>query len=123
MLPPLRSRYDSELSSRLSPNLLFDQSIITECLKTAGLDTGKIQHGSGYNTNALHHRHSWVDTTGRNSIADINAGGTELDSGGSSPGVQRVCPHYYFHSSYLYKSFIQIIIYNCNIYRNLWRRN
>ncbi|KAK0178073.1 hypothetical protein PV328_002054 [Microctonus aethiopoides] len=89
LLPPLRSRYDSELSSRLTPNLLFDQTIITECLKTAGLDTGKIQHGSGYNTNALHHRHSWVDTTGRNSIADINAGGTELDSGGSSPGVQR----------------------------------
>jgi len=34
-------------------------------------------------------RHSWVDA-GRNSLADINSGGPELDSGGSSPGVQKV---------------------------------
>lgn len=35
-------------------------------------------------------RHSWVDSAGRNSLADINSGATELDSGGSSPGVQKV---------------------------------
>lgn len=35
-------------------------------------------------------RHSWVDSAGRSSLVDIN-GATELDSAGSSPGVQRVC--------------------------------
>lgn len=35
-------------------------------------------------------RHSWVDSAGRNSLADINSGGPELDSAGSSPSVQKV---------------------------------
>lgn len=35
-------------------------------------------------------RHSWVDSTGRNSLGDINGGTAELDSAGSSPGVQKV---------------------------------
>lgn len=49
----------------------------------------KLQQGSGYSSTALQHRHSWVDSTGRNSVADINSGTNELDSGSSSPGVQR----------------------------------
>ncbi|XP_034941643.1 protein EFR3 homolog cmp44E isoform X2 [Chelonus insularis] len=89
LLPPLRSQYDSEISGRISPAVLVEQSIVIECLKTSGFDTGKLQQGAGYNNNALQHRHSWVETAGRNSIADINAGSVELESGGSSPGVQK----------------------------------
>lgn len=42
-----------------------------------------------YNIKLNSIRHSWVDA-GRNSLADINSGGPELDSEGSSPGVQKV---------------------------------
>ncbi|XP_076181106.1 protein EFR3 homolog stmA isoform X3 [Ptiloglossa arizonensis] len=89
LLPDLQSQYDSGLSSRLAPILLIDQTILSECLKGAGLDSGKLQQGSGYSSTSLQHRHSWVDSAGRNSLADINSGATELDSGGSSPGVQK----------------------------------
>lgn len=90
LLPPLHSHYDNDSTSRLPATLLIDQSVVTDCLKTAGLDTVKLQQGSGYNSSSLQHRHSWVDTAGRNSVTDINAGTGELDSGGSSPGVQKV---------------------------------
>ncbi|XP_012530283.1 protein EFR3 homolog cmp44E [Monomorium pharaonis] len=91
LLPDLQSQYDTGLTSRLAPALLVDQTVVSECLKGAGLDSGKLQQGSGYNGNSLQHRHSWVDA-GRNSLADINSGGPELDSGGSSPGVQKKLP-------------------------------
>ncbi|XP_012151872.1 protein EFR3 homolog stmA isoform X2 [Megachile rotundata] len=92
LLPDLQSQYDNGLSSRLTPALLVDQTVLSECLKGAGLDSGKLQHGSGYSTVSLQHRHSWVDSAGRNSLGDINSGNTELDSGGSSPGVQKKLP-------------------------------
>ncbi|XP_026673415.1 protein EFR3 homolog cmp44E isoform X2 [Ceratina calcarata] len=92
LLPDLQSQYDSGLSARLAPTLLVDQTVLSECLKGAGLDSGKLQQGSGYSSISLQHRHSWVDSTGRNSLADINSGATELDSGGSSPGVQKKLP-------------------------------
>lgn len=92
LLPDLQSQYDNGLSSRLAPALLVDQTVLSECLKGAGLDSGKLQHGSGYSTVSLQHRHSWVDSAGRNSLGDINSGNTELDSGGSSPGVQKKLP-------------------------------
>ncbi|XP_060814502.1 protein EFR3 homolog cmp44E isoform X1 [Bombus pascuorum] len=92
LLPDLQSQYDSGLSSRLAPALLVDQTVLSECLKGAGLDSGKLQQGSGYSSISLQHRHSWVDSAGRNSLADINSGATELDSGGSSPGVQKKLP-------------------------------
>ncbi|XP_043276805.1 protein EFR3 homolog cmp44E isoform X2 [Venturia canescens] len=92
LLPALRKNYESELPTRFSPALLIDQATVTECLKSAGLDTGKFQQGSGYSSNSLQHRHSWVDSAGRSSMADINTGNTELDSGGSSPGVQKKLP-------------------------------
>ncbi|XP_012271686.1 protein EFR3 homolog cmp44E [Orussus abietinus] len=91
LLPDLQSRYDSDLPSRVPPPLLVDQTVVTECLNAAGLDTGKLQQGSGYSSTSLQHRHSWVDSAGRNSLADINAG-TELDSASSSPGVQKKLP-------------------------------
>ncbi|XP_018394069.1 PREDICTED: protein EFR3 homolog cmp44E-like [Cyphomyrmex costatus] len=91
LLPDLQSQYDIGLTSRLAPTLLVDQTVVSECLKGAGLDSGKLQQGSGYSGNSLQHRHSWVDA-GRNSLADINSGGPELDSGGSSPGVQKKLP-------------------------------
>ncbi|KAG5346289.1 EFR3 protein, partial [Acromyrmex charruanus] len=91
LLPDLQSQYDTGLTSRLAPALLVDQTVVSECLKGAGLDSGKLQQGSGYSGNSLQHRHSWVDA-GRNSLADINSGGPELDSGGSSPGVQKKLP-------------------------------
>ncbi|KAF3430322.1 hypothetical protein E2986_09697 [Frieseomelitta varia] len=90
LLPDLQSQYDIGLSSRLAPALLVDQTVLSECLKGAGLDSGKLQQGSGYSSISLQHRHSWVDSAGRNSLGDINSGATELDSGGSSPGVQKV---------------------------------
>ncbi|XP_015586861.1 protein EFR3 homolog cmp44E isoform X2 [Cephus cinctus] len=92
LLPDLKSRYDSDLTSRLLPSLMVDQTVVTECLKAAGLDTGKFQQGSGYSSNSLQHRHSWVDSAGRNSMADINTVPTEVDSAGSSPGVQKKLP-------------------------------
>ncbi|XP_012216133.1 protein EFR3 homolog cmp44E [Linepithema humile] len=91
LLPDLQSQYDTGLTSRLAPALLVDQTVVSECLKGVGLD-GKLQQGSGYSSSSLQHRHSWVDSAGRNSLADINSGGPELDSGGSSPGVQKKLP-------------------------------
>ncbi|CAK9832725.1 Protein EFR3 homolog cmp44E [Anthophora retusa] len=88
LLPDLQSQYDNSLSSRLAPALLVDQTVLSECLKGAGLDSGKLQQGSGYSSISLQHRHSWVESAGRNSLVDINSGATDLDSGGSSPGVQ-----------------------------------
>ena len=41
------------------------------------------------------YRHSWVDNAGRSSLGDINGGTTELDSAGSSPGVQRVFNNFF----------------------------
>lgn len=92
LLPNLQSQYDSNLSPRLAATLLVDQTVVSECLKGAGLDSGKLQQGSGYSSTSLQHRHSWVDSAGRNSLADINSGTGELDSGGSSPGVQKKLP-------------------------------
>ncbi|KAG8035729.1 hypothetical protein G9C98_001385 [Cotesia typhae] len=89
LLPPLKSDYDNDLPTKFSSSMLVDQSIVTECLKMAGFDAGKLQQGSKYNSNSLQHRHSWVDTAGRTSITDINSGSVELDSGGSSPGTQK----------------------------------
>ncbi|KMQ96274.1 protein efr3-like protein cmp44e protein, partial [Lasius niger] len=92
LLPDLQSQYDTSLTSRLTPALLVDQTVVSECLKGAGFDSGKLQQGSGYSSNSLQHRHSWVDSAGRNSLADINSGGPELDSGSSSPNVQKKLP-------------------------------
>ncbi|KOC62431.1 Protein EFR3 like protein cmp44E [Habropoda laboriosa] len=92
LLPDLQSQYDNSLSSRLAPALLVDQTVLSECLKGAGLDSGKLQQGSGYSSISLQHRHSWVESAGRNSLVDINSGATDLDSGGSSPGVQEKLP-------------------------------
>ncbi|EFN72365.1 Protein EFR3-like protein cmp44E [Camponotus floridanus] len=92
LLPDLQSQYDAALTSRLTPAVLVDQTVVSECLKGVGLDSGKLQQGSGYSSNSLQHRHSWVDSAGRNSLADINSGGQELDSGGSSPSVQKKLP-------------------------------
>ncbi|XP_057332050.1 protein EFR3 homolog cmp44E isoform X1 [Microplitis mediator] len=89
LLPPLKSHYDNDLPSKFSSSMLIDQSIVTEYLKIAGFDIGKLQQGSKYNSSSLQHRHSWVDTAGRTSITDINTGSVELDSGGSSPGMQK----------------------------------
>ena len=91
LLPDLRSQYDHNLPSRIPPALLVDQTLVSECLKGVGLETGKLHQGSGYSGSSLQHRHSWVDSAGRSSLADINSGAIELDSGGSSPGVQKVC--------------------------------
>lgn len=56
LLPDLQSQYDTSLTSRLTPTLLVDQTVVSECLKGAGLDSGKLQQGSGYNSNSLQHR-------------------------------------------------------------------
>lgn len=55
-MPDLQSQYDSGLSSRLAPALLVDQTVLSECLKGAGLDSGKLQQGSGYSSISLQHR-------------------------------------------------------------------
>ena len=56
LLPDLQSQYDTGLTSRLAPALLVDQTVVSECLKGAGLDSGKLQQGSGYSGNSLQHR-------------------------------------------------------------------
>lgn len=56
LLPDLQSQYDTGLSSKLAPALLIDQTILSECLKGAGLDSGKLQQGSGYSSISLQHR-------------------------------------------------------------------
>ncbi|XP_051168467.1 protein EFR3 homolog cmp44E isoform X2 [Leptopilina boulardi] len=92
LLPDLHSQYDNNLPSRIPPALLVDQTVVSECLKGLGLETGKLHQGSGYSGSSMQHRHSWVDTAGRNSLSDINSGTNEVDSGGSSPGVQKKLP-------------------------------
>ena len=56
LLPELRSQYEGHLPSRIPTSLLVDQTIVTECLKGVGLETGKLQQGSGYNSSSLQHR-------------------------------------------------------------------
>lgn len=56
LLPDLRPHYDGDLSSRVNQSLMFDQATISECLKTSGLETGKLQQGSAYTGNSLQHR-------------------------------------------------------------------
>lgn len=56
LLPDLQSQYDPGLTSRLAPTLLVDQTVVSECLKGAGLDSGKLQQGSGYSSSSLQHR-------------------------------------------------------------------
>ena len=90
LLPDLRSQYENNLPSRIPPTLLVDQTVVSECLKGVGLEAGKLHQGSGYTGSSMQHRHSWVDHAGRSSLVDINSGGNEVDSGGSSPGVQKV---------------------------------
>ncbi|XP_044006270.1 protein EFR3 homolog cmp44E isoform X2 [Aphidius gifuensis] len=92
LLPKLRAQYDTNLPNKIPAFLLVDQSIVTECLKTSGLDPLKLQHSNVYSHCSLYssiHRNSWVETAGRNSIADISSSNNELDSGNSSPGVEK----------------------------------
>lgn len=56
LLPDLQSQYDAALASRLTPAVLVDQTVVSECLKGVGLDSGKLQQGSGYSSNSLQHR-------------------------------------------------------------------
>jgi len=56
LLPDLQSQYDAALTSRLTPAVLVDQTVVSECLKGVGLDSGKLQQGSGYSSNSLQHR-------------------------------------------------------------------
>lgn len=56
LLPDLQSQYDTGLMSRLAPTLLVDQTVVSECLKGVGLDSGKLQQGSGYSNTSLQHR-------------------------------------------------------------------
>lgn len=56
LLPDLRSQYDPHLPSRIPTSLVVDQTIVTECLKGVGLETGKLQQGPGYSSSALQHR-------------------------------------------------------------------
>lgn len=56
LLPELSTQYEANLPSRLTPALLVDQATVTECLKGAGLDTGKFHQGSGYSSSSLQHR-------------------------------------------------------------------
>ncbi|KAJ8709972.1 hypothetical protein PYW07_009338 [Mythimna separata] len=97
MLPPLLEDYDelppSKMPNKL-PYLMMDQMALCEILKSHGIDSSRLASNSPYAAGnvAAPHRHSWVEAgaaQGRDSLAEITAPGTELDSANSSPGVQR----------------------------------
>ncbi|KAJ8710898.1 hypothetical protein PYW08_009413 [Mythimna loreyi] len=97
MLPPLLEDYDelppSKMPNKL-PYLMMDQMALCELLKSHGVDATRLASTSPYAAGnvAAPHRHSWVEAgaaQGRDSLAEITAPGTELDSANSSPGVQR----------------------------------
>lgn len=98
MLPPLLEDYDDLSPSKMPakmPYLMMDQMALCECIKSSGLECGRLASMSPYSGGSIAapHRHSWVEAgaaQGRDSLADITAGPvTELDSANSSPGVQR----------------------------------
>ena len=99
MLPELLVHYDPEVCltpTQLGPDVLVDQVAITECLKCAGFDVARLQLVTPYGAGGppgmnLGHRHSWVETGMRASVADLNNIQMDVDSVSSSPGVQRVC--------------------------------
>jgi hypothetical protein len=72
----------------------FFQLALAESLQSAGIDHLRLQAATPYSLIQYDpgHRQSWVDTgINRASIADI--GSNDIDSVGSSPGVQRVSPN------------------------------
>lgn len=83
LLPPLIQRTDIPVSSP-SPLVLLELSAITMCLQEAGMDVQRLLQAPGYV--GLTHRHSWVDSSLRDSAGELNA---EVDSITSSPGVQK----------------------------------
>ncbi|XP_050552340.1 protein EFR3 homolog cmp44E isoform X1 [Spodoptera frugiperda] len=97
LLPPLQEDYDdlppAKMPNKL-PYLMMDQMALCDLLKSHGVDVTRLSSTSPYTAGnvALPHRHSWVEAgaaQGRDSLAEITAPGTELDSANSSPGVQR----------------------------------
>ncbi|KAF9410590.1 hypothetical protein HW555_010357 [Spodoptera exigua] len=97
LLPPLQEDYDdlppAKMPNKL-PYLMMDQMALCDLLKSHGIDVTRLSSTSPYTAGnvALPHRHSWVEAgaaQGRDSLAEITAPGTELDSANSSPGVQR----------------------------------
>ncbi|KAH9644361.1 hypothetical protein HF086_006389 [Spodoptera exigua] len=98
LLPPLQEDYDdlppAKMPNKL-PYLMMDQMALCDLLKSHGIDVTRLSSTSPYTAGnvALPHRHSWVEAgaaQGRDSLAEITAPGTELDSANSSPGVQRL---------------------------------
>nr|XP_049701457.1 protein EFR3 homolog cmp44E isoform X1 [Helicoverpa armigera] len=98
LLPPLREEYDdlppAKMPNKL-PYLMMDQMALCDMLKAHGVDVSRLSAASPYSAGnvALPHRHSWLEAgaaQGRDSLAEITAPGTELDSANSSPGVQRL---------------------------------
>ncbi|KAJ8870605.1 hypothetical protein PR048_029628 [Dryococelus australis] len=92
LLPDLLEHYDLEscpLPSQLGPDVLVDQTAVTDCLKGAGFDAARLQQVSPYSVGGgptQGHRYSWVETS---SAADFNSFQAEVDSVSSSPGVQK----------------------------------
>ncbi|XP_026727539.1 protein EFR3 homolog cmp44E isoform X2 [Trichoplusia ni] len=97
LLPPLREDYDdlhpSKMPNKL-PYLMMDLMALCELLKAAGVEAARLSASSPYaaGSAAAPHRHSWVEAgaaAGRDSLAELAAPATELDSANSSPGLQR----------------------------------
>ncbi|XP_048484194.1 protein EFR3 homolog cmp44E [Plutella xylostella] len=95
LLPPLREDYGDVQSPNKLPYLMVDQMTVIECLAAHGVDTSRLSAPSPYGAGARRPpaKHSWIEagaTQGRDSLADITAGGAaELDSGNSSPQAAR----------------------------------
>lgn len=101
LLPELLVHYDPDVCvspTQLGPDVLVDQMAVTESLKGAGFDVSRLQQVTPYWAGGppgmnMGHRHSWVETGMRASVADLNAFQVEVDSVSSSPGVQKVRIH------------------------------
>ncbi|KAJ8684874.1 hypothetical protein QAD02_020667, partial [Eretmocerus hayati] len=89
LLPGEHWVHDMPPLPQIRSQILIDQNIVMEYLRGLGLETSKLQHNSLYMTSSTQNRYSWTDTAGRHSMSDINGGFPELDSAGSSPGIQK----------------------------------
>lgn len=90
MLPDFPQNYNVEPVTP-SQDALIDLTSVTDNLKDAGFDIGRLLQAPGY-MGGIAHRHSWVESGLSTSAADLNNYSVEVDSVNSSPGLQKKHP-------------------------------
>ncbi|CAH1183017.1 unnamed protein product [Ceutorhynchus assimilis] len=96
-LPDMLSHYPGECEpANKIPHLLVDQMAVCDYLKASGIDSSRLSQTSPYGAGgpgviAGSQRHSWMETSARGSIMEIQSV-HEVDSAASSPGLARKMP-------------------------------